>query len=428
MNKLLKFIFTFILIFFASFIIKSGYINAQENTQNSTSNNEAAQVGDNNNIDIYFFWREGCPHCAKEKPFLDKMEEKYPEINIHRLEVTTYPFDPQKNKENRELFLKIGQELGADVSGVPFTLIGREYIIGFYNEETTGKQIEEKIQCAIKDGCFDLAGEIMNNQDYIQEKNATGSEKTNEKIIVPILGELDLKNLSLPMLTITLGLLDGFNPCAMWVLLFLISLLIGIGDRKRMWILGGAFIAASAAVYFVFLSAWLNFFLLIGFEFWLKAAIALVALYAGYYNLKEYFTNKEAVCKVTHGEKRQEIFSKLREITKKEQLHLALIGIVLLAFAVNLVELFCSAGLPAIYTRVLTMSSLSAWQYYGYITIYVFFFMLDDMIVFVLAMKTLEVTGLTTKYSRISHLIGGVLMLLIGILLIFKPEWLMMGI
>jgi thiol-disulfide isomerase/thioredoxin len=386
--------------------------------------------------DLYFFWQNGCPHCAEEEKFLDKMETKYPELEIHRLEITGNPVNPKANKENRDLLTKIGSKLNIKIAGVPFTLVGKEYVSGFDNENGIGKTIESKIQKAIDSEYYNLVSEIEKEEESnnkTDEQNAGNNsevkyEDINKTVSAPFLGEIDITKLSLPMLTVVIGLLDGFNPCAMWILLFLISLLIGMGDRKRMWILGGAFILASALVYFIFLSAWLNFFQLIGFKSWLQTAIALVAFYAGYHNLKEYFTNKEAACKVTHGEKRQKIFAKLKEVTKKEKLWMALIGIVLLAFAVNLVELFCSVGFPATYTQILSLNHLPFWQYYGYITLYVFFFMLDDIIVFIIAMKTLEVTGLTTKYSRASHLIGGVLMLLIGILMLFKPEILMGGI
>jgi glutaredoxin-related protein len=385
--------------------------------------------------DLYFFWQNGCPHCAEEEKFLDKMETKYPELEVHRLEITSSAVNPKANKENRELLTKIGSKLKIQIAGVPFTLIGKEYVSGFDNENGIGKTIESKIQKAIDSEYYNLVSEMKKegseNNTKEQTKEDIGQiqyEDINKTVSVPFLGEVDITTLSLPVLTIIIGLLDGFNPCAMWILLFLISLLIGMGDRKRMWILGGTFILTSALVYFIFLSAWLNFFQLVGFKSWLQIAIALVALYAGYHNLKEYFTNKEAACKVTHGERRQKIFTKLREITKKDKLWMALIGIVLLALAVNVVELFCSVGFPATYTQILSLNNLPFWQYYGYIALYVFFFMLDDIIVFVIAMKTLEVTGLTTKYSRASHLIGGILMLLIGLLMLFKPEILMGGI
>lgn len=210
-------------------------------------------------------------------------------------------------------------------------------------------------------------------------------------------------------------------------LLFLISLLLGMKDKKRRWILGSAFIGASAFVYFLFMAAWLNLLLFIGFIVWVRILIGLVALGGGGYNLKEFFTNKDSGCKVTGGKKRQAVFEKLKSITHQKQFLITLGGIILLAFAVNLVELICSAGLPVIFTQILTLSNLSDWQYFGYMLLYIFIFMLDDLFIFFTAMITLEMTGISTKYSRVSHLIGGILMAIIGLLLIFKPELLMFG-
>lgn len=248
-----------------------------------------------------------------------------------------------------------------------------------------------------------------------------------ETLKLPILGEIVTENLSLPLLSMVIGILDGFNPCAMWTLIFLISLLLGMKDRRRMWILGSAFIVTSAFVYFLFLSAWLNFFLLLGFVFWIRVVIGLVALGAGIYSLRDYHINKDGGCKVTGNENRKKTLDKLKNITHERKFIVALFGIIVLAFAVNLIELVCSAGLPAVYTQVLSLNDLPTLKYYSYILIYIFFFMIDDLFVFVIAMVTLHATGIQTKYARFSRLIGGILMFIIGILLLFKPELLMFG-
>jgi thiol-disulfide isomerase/thioredoxin len=382
---------------------------------------------ESSDINIYFFWSEGCPHCAKEKPFLEKLEEKY-------LEVKVYDFKIEESRENIELLRGIAQTLNINISAVPFTLVGEKYFIGWHSEESTGAAIEDAIKCAQDSVCRDIGREILalhenDQQDRGEDDCGCEEEKSSipKTINVPLFGKIETKNFSLPILTIVLGALDGFNPCAMWALLFLISLLLGMKDRKRMWILGSAFIVASASVYFIFMAAWLNFILFIGLVIWIRVLIGAVALLAGGYNLKEYFTNPEVVCKVTGTEKRKKIFEKLKNITHQKSFYLALGGIILLAFAVNLVELICSAGLPAIYTQVLVLSNLARWQYYAYLLLYIFFFMLDDLLVFFIAMVTLKMTGVTTKYARYSHLIGGILMFIIGLLLIFKPGWLMFG-
>lgn len=198
-------------------------------------------------------------------------------------------------------------------------------------------------------------------------------------------------------------------------------------DRKRMWILGTAFVFTSAFVYFLFMSAWLNLFLFLGLIVWVRILIGFTALGAGFYNLRDYFINKEGGCKVTGGEKRQKTFSQIRKVTQKRKFILALAGIILLAFAVNLVELICSAGLPAVYTQILSFNQLPTWQYYLYLLLYIFFFMIDDLLVFFIAMFTLQTVGVGGKYARFSRLIGGILMVLIGVLMLLKPELLMFG-
>ena len=268
---------------------------------------------------------------------------------------------------------------------------------------------------------------ILSSPTPIPEEVIEEKSPIPDSISFPIIGEVQTKNLSLPVFTIVIAALDGFNPCAMWVLIFLITLLIGIHSRIKRWLLGTTFIVASALVYFVFMSAWLNIILFIGYIFWVRIAIGSVALAGGAYNLREYFTNKDDACKVTDGNRRQKIFTRLKEITLEKNILIALVGIILLAFAVNLVELVCSAGLPVVFTQVLALSDLPTWQYYAYMFLYILVFMADDLFVFITAMITLEVTGVSTKYVRISHLIGGILMLILGALLILKPEVLMFG-
>ena len=176
------------------------------------------------------------------------------------------------------------------------------------------------------------------------------------------------------------------------------------------------------------MAAWLNIILFIGYIFWVRIAIGTLALAGGSYNIKEYFTNKENVCKVTGSQRRRgNIYEIKRNHFRERRLIIALLGIILLAFAVNLVELVCSAGLPVVFTQVLALSDLSQWQYYAYMFLYIFVFMADDLFVFLMAMLTLEVTGISTKYVRISHLIGGIIMIILGFLLILKPELLMFG-
>ena len=386
---------------------------------------------------IYFFYGDGCPHCAKEEVFLKNVvEEKYPDININEYEVWS-------NSKNAQLLREAASKINLKVSGVPVLIIGDKAVVGFHNNNTTGAEILALLKEYDSGKCDDAVASVFGKKDDEKtcEHNCEAdgecehdcgcsadtarTENISQNINIPFLGERDVKSFSLPTLTIIIGILDGFNPCAMWVLVFLITLLLGMQNRKKMWILGLAFIITSGIVYFLFLAAWLNLFLFISFLAIIRYIVGAVAIGSGIYHIKEYFTNKEAACKVTGGEKKKKIFDRLKLIISQKSFVLSLVGIIILAAIVNLVELVCSAGLPAVYTQVLTLSNLPVWQYYSYLALYIIFFMLDDLIVFFIAMTTLKLTGISAKYTRYSNIIGGVIILIIGILLIFKPGWLM---
>lgn len=373
-----------------------------------------------NDVDAYLFYGDGCPHCEKEIEFFNSIKDKYPDLNLVKYEV-------YYSQENALLMQKVVNYLETEGGGVPFLIIGDKYFIGF-GEESSPIEIENRINECLAGKCSNNVGGILGINDSGNTSPFLKQETLNEKIIkLPFLGDTNVYRVSLPVLAISMGLLDGFNPCAMWTLLFLISLLLGMNNRKRMWILGVAFIVASASVYFIFMSAWLSLVLFLGLIIWVRLSIALLALFGGGYSIREFFINKANTCKVTGDEKRQKVFENLKNIVKQNNLWIALGGIILLAFLVNLVELICSAGLPAVFTQVLAMNHLSTWGYYLHILLYIFFFMIDDLFVFFIAMITLKMTGITTKYARYSHLVGGVLMVVIGILLILKPKWLMFG-
>lgn len=371
-------------------------------------------------VDIYLFYGEGCPHCAEEEKFLQfEAQNKYGDkIKIHRFEVWY-------NIKNANLLTALAKKYNLRASGVPVTLVGEEAFVGFGRGYTDIK-IDQAINNCLESGaCVDPITKLNPPADN-EDKSA--KEKENKEVFkldYPLIRNIDLNALSLPLLTIVLAAVDGFNPCAMWVLIFLISLLLGMENKKRMWLIGFTFIAASAATYFLFLAAWLNLFLFVGYIQLVRIAVGVIAIVAGVIHLKDYFTFKEGVCKVTDGEKRQKLFDRLKKILRSRYLLFTLAGVIILAFVVNLIELVCSIGLPAIYTNILSLNDLAAWQYYGYLLLYVFIFMLDDMLIFIIAMLTLRVAGLTGKYTKYSNLIGGLIILIVGILLILKPSLLM---
>ena len=242
-----------------------------------------------------------------------------------------------------------------------------------------------------------------------------------------LFGVVSLKNVSLPIFTIILGAVDGFNPCAMWILIFLITMMFSMHDRKKMWILGLTFIFTSGFVYLCFMVSWLSLASFLNSVVLIRFLIACFAVLFGMVNIYRYIKslNSDVGCDVTNKKKRVKIMERIKKIVNEKSFLLSILGIVLLAFSVNLIELLCSLGIPVMFTNVLAMNDLSALEYVIYIGLYLLFFLIDDILIFVIAMKTLKIKGISNKYTKYSHLIGGIIMLLLGILMVIKPEWLM---
>ena len=375
-------------------------------------------------ITLYLFYGDGCPHCAQEKIFLDSIKDSYDNLDIVMYEVW-------KNPENQKFLEQVKNELGIQRSGVPVTIIGDTYMVG-WSEALEGR-ITRAIRFYNQNEYVDVIEQIRNGSFVKTEEYETEFDKEEEKsddsatVKVPIIGNVNLKNVSLTTAGVILGLIDGFNPCAMWVLLFLISMLIGMKNKKRMWIIGLTFLGSSALVYMLIMLSWLNIVVSVATSIWVRNLIACIAIIGGIVNLVNFFKHQDSGCSVVDEKKRKSVFSRIKKFTQEKSLILALIGAVALAFSVNIIELACSAGLPLVYTQLLAINNITGFGAFLYVLLYIIFFLLDDLIIFFIAMKTMEVTGFSTKYSKYSHLVGGLLMVLIGILLIFKPEWLMFG-
>jgi len=368
---------------------------------------------------LTIFYSESCLHCHAELLYLEKLQAEFANLQIRKLEVSS-------NVDNAKLMGQVGQKMNLKIAGVPLTIIGNETISGYFNDEVTGARIRNIVLRHSGTGCADTVGQIAGEAG---EPDKTDCRPTTTPAIIslPVFGSIDLAQWSLPVLTVTIAGLDSLNPCAMWVLLFLISLLFGMENRLKMWILGGVFLLASALTYFLFLAAWLNLFLFLGYILYLRVGVGIFAILSGAFYLRQWWREKNGGCHVTNETQRRKIMDKLKAITRQETLWLALAGIIGLAFVVNLIELLCSAGLPAVYSQVLALGSLAPWQYYSYLLLYVLVYILPSLLVFVIAMVTMRAFGLSTKYARCANLIGGIVILALGLLLIFRPGLIMFG-
>ncbi|HLD31595.1 MAG TPA: hypothetical protein VJB37_01735 [Patescibacteria group bacterium] len=360
-------------------------------------------------VSFVLFHLESCPHCQDEIEFIeDYLKPKYSsQVDFQLYEVSS--------KKNQELYSQYGYFYKAEIGGVPITFIDGTVISGYRDEAETGAQLEK----VIKEKIAARFGSVVDP--------GVAPEPPADLVQVPILGQISARSFSLPLLTVVVGVLDGFNPCAMWALVFLISILLGMENKKRMWLLGSLFILASGLVYFFFLTAWLKFIMFIGLIFWVRLGIGLVAVGFGLKNLSDYWQNRKAagvVCTVSNQTVTQKTFARIKEIVWRRSLVWSALGIIILGFSVNLVEIACSAGFPAIYTQVLALNDLANWQRYLYLSGYVFFYMLDDLIVFIVAMLTLQSKVVGGRYAKYSNLIGGLVIFVLGLLLLFRPEWL----
>lgn len=385
-----------------------------------------------NEVNIYFFHSNTCPHCKEEIKLLNELDEYYDNINIYKYEIS--------NDNNSVLLSNIGTLLDVKITGVPFTIIGNKYFVG-YSSENSKKTFISTIKYFSTYSYTDVVGK------YIKENNFPNSEEinlptdgitpdispeeynknyANYTFNLPIIGQVDTSKLTLPLTTIVIGLVDGFNPCAMWILLFLITMLVGLNDRKKMFILGLSFILTSGVVYFLIMLLWLDLSKLLINVSYIRIIIGLTGVIIGSINLLKGL-KKEKGCTIVEDKKRNKIITKIRSFTKEKNMFLCILGVVTLGVSVNVIELACSLGLPLIYTEILSLANITKLESIIYLIIYIFFFLIDDIIVFIIAMFTLKVTGLSNKYSKLSKILGGVILILLGVLLIFFPGIVMLN-
>lgn len=371
-------------------------------------------------INLYFFHGEECPHCAEESEYLEELQKSYDNLNIIKYEVW-------HNEDNATILQNVKISLNKENPYVPFTVIGKNATTGFNEQSKT--TIKNYIDYCLKEECIDVVEQVINNGTTIDfdDKNEVVDIENNTVFNVPVLGKIDAKKVSLPLLSIVIGFIDGFNPCAMWVLIFLISFLLTTKDRKKMWILGSTFLFTSAFIYMLFMMSWLTITIKLTNVTIIRNIIAVIAVVAGIINLRSFYrmSRKDVGCEVVNQEKRKKTIDKIKKFFLEKNMIISILGVMTLAISVNVIELACSAGLPLVYTEVLALNKVSNTMYFVYILIYCFFFLIDDLIIFIIAMTTVKVTGISNKYTKYSHLIGGAIMLIIGLLLIFKPEIIM---
>ena len=346
--------------------------------------------------DIEVFVRAGCPHCDAAKIFLDDLHRERPDLRFAFSDVA-------KDEPARQRLAALLRDRGITSVGVPTFLIGTELIVGFRSADTTGEEIR---------GLLD------------RHAQAARSHPPVESIETRWFGRLRVQDLGLPLFTVVIGLLDGFNPCATWVLLFLLSLLVNLHDRRKMALIAGTFVLVSGLLYFAFMAAWLNVFLAIGLSRAAQITLGSIAFFIGAINVKDFFAWRQGLSLAIPDSAKPGLYARARRILQAENLAGALAGIVILAGLVNMIELLCTAGFPAVYTQILTLRQLPMWEYYGYLGLYNLAYILDDSFMVTIAVVTLSRRKLQERAGRWLKLTGGLVMAGLGVVLLLQPNWL----
>jgi glutaredoxin len=365
--------------------------------------------------EITLYTRPGCPRCAAAKAWLPAAAARHPGFAVAYVDLVT-------DAAGRTALAELVKRHGVGGASIPVLHVCNAVVVGFDQAATTGARIE-KLLARWTSECPGAVGEditgAVEDEDIIVEP--TG-------IDVPLFrwldGRLDPAQLGMPLFTIAVGLVDGFNPCAMWVLLLLLSILVNLDDRWKIVAIAGTFVVVSGAAYYAFMAAWLNVFEWIGYLRAVQVALGLVAVVIGTIHVKDFFAFKQGVSLSIPEAAKPGIYQRIRRIVNAENLGAAIAGAFALAVLVNIVELLCTAGLPALYTSILSQQGYGPVGRYGYLLLYILAYMFDDALMVAGVVWSLSRFKLQESGGRWLKLVSGGVMLLLGCVMLFKPEWL----
>ena len=354
-------------------------------------------------VELYFFWTNTCPHCQAARPDIERLQEELPWVRVHSLSLTNQP-------EHGRRFVMLARQIGERAQSVPAFLLCGHMLTGYDNPAGMGAALRQALQ-----QCRD---QLQRGEDPLQQDASGGAPATR----LPGLGEVNLEQWSLPLVTVTLGALDSLNPCAFFILLFLLSLLVHARSRTRMLVVGGVFVGVSGAVYFVFMAAWLNLFLFVGQIMWITAGAGALALVLGLINIKDFFYFQQGVSLSIPDGAKPGLFRRMRGLVGARNMTSMLAGTLVLAVLANAYELLCTAGFPMVFTRILTLHDLPPSGYYGYIALYCLVYVVPLFLIVVLFALTLGQRKLSDQEGRLLKLLSGLMMAALGTVLIAAPE------
>lgn len=386
-------------------------------------------------VKIEYFGRKDCKNCGNLEKFLKELSTKRDDF-----EYVEHKID--ESKEEKVFFDETTSKLKL-VKGTPIIYIDGHIIQGFNTADTTGKEIENLINSGkTKDKILTLkeyvesgqTGNVSSNGavctgDTVCEVPGLTKGAENQVLVnIPIINKtVDLTNYSLLTMSIILGTIDGFNPCAMWVLVLFLTALIAVGNKVKMFRVAGLFILAEAVMYFFILNAWIYAWDFVGLDKWVTPLVGIVGIIGGIFFIRNYLKKGDTLeCEVTDFEQRAKISKKIKDIANKPFTLLTALAIIGLALSVNVIEFACSVGIPQTYTKILQINEVPFWTRQFYTFIYIIGYMIDDIIVFGFALMSVNKLQLTTKYSKWVNLFGGILMIILGLIMLIKPSLLIM--
>ncbi len=351
-------------------------------------------------VDLHFFWSAGCPHCLEARPFVLALPETRPWLQVHDLEVS-------RSRENAARYIAMAQALGEQAAAVPAFLFCGEMHVGWDSPARTGALLAERLERC---------------RERVLGGGPVASAGAPSSVELPWLGRIDVDSLSLPLFTAVIAGLDAFNPCAFFVLLFLLGLLINQRRRGRMLAIGGTFVLVSGLMYFAFMAAWLNLFRLLEGLAWITGAAALLAIVIGAINVKDFFAFKQGVSLTIPRARLPRIYQQGRAVLSAGSFPAMLGATVVLGTAANFYELLCTAGFPMVYTRVLTLHGLSASTHYLYLALYNLIYVIPLLVIVLVVSFAAGRRQLTEREGRLLKLLSGLMMLGLGLVLLVAPE------
>jgi glutaredoxin len=392
-------------------------------------------------VHLYFFWALTCPHCTEAHPYVDAIPRERPWVRLHDLELTRHP-------DNAQRYRAMATGLGATSASVPALIFCGQLHLGWDRDETTGEMIRQRLDNCRERALFMLpAGPGISHPAQATPAPSldptTGSPSPevtspppkvassppamtpsppDAAIDLPFIGAVDPASLSLPMLALVLAGLDAFNPCAFFVLLFLLSIMVHQHNRNRMLIIGGIFVTISGLMYFAFMAAWLSVFQLLGHLAWVTLAAGLLAVFIGAINVKDFFLFNHGLSLSIPAAKKPDIFRRARAILSADSLPAMAAATAFLAIAANFYELLCTAGFPMVYTRLLTLADLTTAGRLTYLAAYNLIYVLPLGLIVVFFARNLGSRKLTEREGRLLKLLSGIMMLGLGTLLLIAPE------